>query len=574
MLRKILPYSKGVLKFFFIVFIISLLLSQVGIFAPQLFKIFIDKVIIGKDSGSLFIVIGGAAAIFIFSSAMSGISTYSSNRFFNRLLFNISHAVWKNYLYMPAGEFDKYTAGDLKMRMDEDVKMVEGFVNSQTYSIITTMIALITLTFYMLFISWKLFLLTIIFVPLTFALGKMFGKREQKLAEDRRNIIARRDEWMHNSVQGWKEVKALSIEKGEMRTFVKYFHKSGIIEARWRIYWIWHVFLLPIIKDEFIMKFSLYFVGALFIMSNDITVGGLLIMVGYSNSFLGNINAFNETNIGLRNSIPGLSRMLEIISEDKEISRKDKFYGKLRGDIRFNDVSFSYNDEQGSVLNNIDIYIEAGEKVAVVGKSGAGKSTIAKLMLGLISCRNGTIMYDGKNIADLHPLALHKNIGVVMQDSILFNMTIRENLRLARYNATDEEFDEACRRANIMQFIDNLPERYNTLIGEKGVKLSGGQKQRLAIARVFLSDPGIIIFDEATSSLDNESERMIHDIIKNISADKTIIIIAHRLSSLLLADKVIVMNDGRVAAIGHHDELLNKNAAYDDLFKEQYFEAK
>jgi ABC-type multidrug transport system fused ATPase/permease subunit len=262
------------------------------------------------------------------------------------------------------------------------------------------------------------------------------------------------------------------------------------------------------------------------------------------------------------------------VLEESERERNEKYFsGKLHGTIRFDDVSFRYSEQIGNVLNNIDLEIKPGEKVAIVGKSGAGKSTFIKLLLNVVDSSEGRVLVDGRDVREIKSAKLHKNIGVVMQDSILFNLSISDNLRLARYNARLEHIEEACRYARLDEFIESLPDKYDTLIGEKGVKLSGGQKQRMAIARVFLSNPGIIIFDEATSSLDYESEKFIHQAIRKLGENKTIILIAHRLSSVMLADRVIVLKDGRVAGVGHHSELLNQNEAYDELFKEQYMEA-
>lgn len=242
----------------------------------------------------------------------------------------------------------------------------------------------------------------------------------------------------------------------------------------------------------------------------------------------------------------------------------------LQGNIEFNKVTFNYRSSDTEVLKNINLKINPGEKVAVVGRSSSGKTTLIKLMLGLYEPTEGNILIDNKIIKDISPLDLHKNIGVVMQDNFLFNMTIKENLLLAKPSATDDEIKEACKMAYIDEFIETLPQGYMTLIGEKGIKLSGGQKQRLSIAKVMLSAPNIIVFDEATSALDHESEKFIHMVIENISKGRTIIIIAHRLSSILSADKIVVLNEGKISTIGTHKELLGKDKVYDALFRKQY----
>lgn len=221
----------------------------------------------------------------------------------------------------------------------------------------------------------------------------------------------------------------------------------------------------------------------------------------------------------------------------------------------------------------MNLKINPKEKVAIVGRSGCGKTTLAKLILALHDATEGEIRVDGRNIADIDPVQLHKNIGAVMQDGSLFNISIRDNLLLAKPNALEPEITEACKKACIHDFIVSLENGYDTLIGEKGIKLSGGQKQRMAIAKAMLASPAIVIFDEATSSLDQESERVIHQAIDNMSSDRTVIIIAHRLSSIINTDRVFVLENGRIVGEGTHTGLSGHNEVYDQLFRKQYIPA-
>lgn len=569
-ISRLILFSKGVRKYFVIIFVINLLLMQTGLVSPLLFKIFVDDVILGKNLNMLITVVVGYTIIYFFNAGINLLKTYASNRLFNRLIFNVRVAIWKNYMSMSFLESDKYTAGDLKMRIDDDTNLIEGLVNQQTYDYTVAVISFILNGVILSVLSWKLAIFSIIMVPITFLIGYILGKGENRITGQSRELNGKLNDWLYNSIQGWKEVKALTIEKRERRVFTNYFHKAGILNARWIVYWLSHALILPAIKDDFVMKFSLYFIGGLLVMNGNITIGSLLIFMRYYANFYNNVNKVNDCNISFNNDLPSITRMFEML-DNKIFYYKNKLYhGNLEGNIELNNITFMYEKGVKNVLENMSIKVGKGEKIAVAGKSGVGKSTIAKLLLGVVACKEGEIYFDKVNINHIHPVTLHKNIGVVMQDSLLFNMTIKENLQLAKYNATDDEIREACKHANIESFINELPERYDTLLGEKGVKLSGGQRQRMAIARIFLSNPQIIIFDEATSSLDNESERMIHDALEKLAQDKTVIIIAHRLSSILIADRVIVLKDGKVAGIGHHSELLGNNAAYDELFKEQY----
>lgn len=593
-LKRIIPFARGLERYFAILFISSLVLMFAGMLTPVFYKILVDDVILNREVHALWYVVAGYAAVYLITSGMKTAGNYASNRFLNKLVFNMRLRIWSNYLKMPLTRYNRYQVGDLKMRMDDDTNKIEEFINQQTYSYIINLLIIVSYGGVLLYLSWKLALFSVIMVPVTFFIGHVLGRNENALNEQRREVWARKDDWMLSSLQGWKEVKALCIENRERRIFTQYHHRSGILDARWINYWLLHDLILPAIKDEFIMKFALYLAGSLLVMNGDFTIGSLLIFMKFYSGFYESVNRVNECNISLNNDKPLFHRIFDVIHDKEgeqaeqgeqseqperevhaERGERGEQAGQLaqtpfQGEVRLKNVTFGYENGTRHILEDVSLTITPGEKVAIVGKSGAGKTTLAKLLLGIERCRAGQILYDHTDIDSLHEPLLHRNVGAVMQDSILFNMSIKDNLKLARSRATDEEIVEACRKAHIDEFIDTLPDQYDTIIGERGVKLSGGQRQRLAIARVFLSRANIWILDEATSSLDHESERMIHDVIRNATGDKTIILIAHRLSSLLLADRVIVLKDGRIAASGHHTELLDRNEAYDELFKEQY----
>lgn len=278
--------------------------------------------------------------------------------------------------------------------------------------------------------------------------------------------------------------------------------------------------------------------------------------------------------IELKQNLPSITRVIEILSVNakKQIERNMQHFTAfdLGKSIEFRNVSFKYNERDKFELKDISFFANRGEKIAIVGASGSGKSTLMKLLTRMYPPDSGQVLIDGVDISCIDEYEYHKNIGIVMQDALLFNLSIKENLLIAKPDATIEEMDLSCERACIKDFIYSLPGGYDTIIGERGVKLSAGQKQRMAIARVLLANPGIIIFDEATSSLDHESEKMINKAIEEISKDKIIIIVAHRLSSIIKADKIVLIDNGEIAGIGKHDELIEDNGVYQRIFGEQY----
>lgn len=275
------------------------------------------------------------------------------------------------------------------------------------------------------------------------------------------------------------------------------------------------------------------------------------------------MESINAKRIALKTNSPYYERVFETFSFPEE-SKGLVSIKKLNDSIRFDDVCFSYVNGQ-SVLKHVDLQIDKGDYIAIVGKTGCGKTTLAKLLLGLYEKETGTIFFDDEDITNISTENMSDLIGVVMQDNYLFNMSIRENLLIANEDATEKDMIDACRMANIYDFITEQPNGFETVIGERGVKLSGGQKQRLSIAAALLRHPQIIVFDEATSALDNQSEDIINDSINKISENLTVIVIAHKPATVLRAKKIIVMEDGRIAAQGTHDELKNNNKYYMNL---------
>lgn len=566
-------YIKGFKKYLLGLGILKVLLLVSGFLSPLFFMILVDDVMVKRQINMLKWVCIGYTAIYIFETAIFWIQNVLRNFLLNKSTYNIRLKLWKIYVCVPITFHEKYNAGDLKNRIDTDVDVLENFINQQIIDYIYNWGLAIISGILLLFINWKLAVFSFLMVPVSFLMTKWLGKGVQKASEKYRSTWSRYENWLKGSIQGWKEVRALRIEKNESRIFTRYWHQLSKLFFTKQLYWYGNRSFIAL-KDFFITRMNLYFIGGLLIFSGELTIGSLLVFMKYYEQFFGGIGSINNLDMQLSNDAPAIERVLEIL--EVPIDNNDGLIRKvmLTGSIEFSNVSFKYNESQGNVLDKISFKINPKERIAIVGKSGRGKTTLIKLILRLHRPQAGNIFVDDYNINNVNSICLHQNIGVVMQDSILFNLSIRDNLLLAKPSATEEQIREACKMAYIHEFIESLPDKYKTLIGEKGVKLSGGQKQRLAIARVLLADPKIIIFDEATSSLDHESEKMIHKAIDNISMGKTVIIIAHRLSSVISADRVIVLENGSIAGDGHHSKLIGVNATYDLLFKRQYEDTK
>lgn len=312
-------------------------------------------------------------------------------------------------------------------------------------------------------------------------------------------------------------------------------------------------------------------VGAYLAISGSITVGTLAAFVGYLELLFGPLRRLVASFTTLTQSFASMDRVFQLIDEDYDI--KNGIGAQpieiKQGRIDIDHVSFQYNDNEAPILKDINLSIEKGETVAFVGMSGGGKSTLINLIPRFYDVTSGQILIDGHNIKDFLTGSLRNQIGLVQQDNILFSDTVKENILLGRPTATDAEVVEAAKMANAHDFIMNLPNGYDTEVGERGVKLSGGQKQRLSIARIFLNDPPILILDEATSALDLESESIIQDALEVLSKDRTTLIVAHRLSTITHADKIVVIENGQIVEIGTHMELITKQGAYEHLYSIQ-----
>lgn len=553
--------SLGLLRF---------ILLLLGLASPFLFKILIDDVMINKQVGTLAWVCVGYVTIYVLETVVIFIRAQISNRAFGKILFDLRRRIFNNYLNIPLTSYQKYNSGDLKNRIDKDVDIFEKFFNQQLIEYIFNWLVVIVVGIILLVLNWKLALFGLLMVPLSFKMTKWLGKGVRQTSEAHRNLWGKYESWLRKSIQGWKEVKALTIEKNEARIFTNYWHRLSKLFFLKQLYTCGNATFISF-KNFFVTRMNLYFLGGFLIINGELTIGALLVFMRYYDQFFASIGSINHLNLQLGGDIPAMDRVLEVATiqttaKSSNKRRSDAF----KGQIEFNNVNFKYENANNYALQDISLSIKPRERIAIVGRSGSGKSSFVKVLSGLYKPQSGNIKIDGVELDQINPALLHRMVGFVMQDSVLFNMTIKENLLLAKPSATGEEIEMVCKLAFIDEFIDGLPDKYNTNIGEKGTTLSGGQKQRLAIARVLLLNPKIVIFDEATSSLDHESESKIHQAIERISIDKTVIIIAHRLSSIYATDRVIVINQGKIVGDDHHKNLLGLNLVYDTLFRDQY----
>ena len=541
-LRTIIPYAKGVKRFFIINFILSLVALGFSFLTPVFYRIFIEQVVLQGQLNRFLWVLGGYLSICSVNILMGYAKFHGNNRLVNDTVLKIKYKIWGDLFSQEFTEYEKQSIGDTKMKIEDDPNSAAPFASGQTIGYIIAYCTLLGSAFFLFYLDWRLALFSITVIPLAFYFDNWTSKREKVYNEQMRMNDQNMSSWLHASVQGWREVKALNLQRYEKMRFVKFINKHGKLYAKWVHYWTIRVLLLPRIRDDLFMQFGLYFLGGLLIIFGNLKISDLLVFSMYYGMLSGAVRTVSSTDADLQAAMPYIDRLMGQLGKAEAVQHD----GEMPDDtniISLSNVSFSYNGSDKMVINNFSLDISKGERLAITGKSGCGKTTLLKLITGMVAPISGNVTFSGVDLKNIDIGAVHKRIGYVMQENLLFNTTIRENLIYGKSNATEDDMIEACKKAYIYDFIDSLPDKLDTIIGERGIKLSGGQRQRIVLARLFLRDVDIFIFDEATNALDQYSENIVHDAIRSISKDKTIIIVAHRESSMQLCDKKIVMQE-------------------------------
>lgn len=539
-------FTYRIKKFFIINFFFSIVSMGLSFAMPFFYKMFIVEVIISQKISKIKIVLAGYIGIYLLNLIISYIKNYNNNRIVNSLTFRIKFKIWNNILRRDFSSYENMNIGDLKMRLDDDINCISTFADEQSINYLINLISTIVLAIVLCVIEWKLALISILAIPLTFYLDSIVSQKERNMSEENRENSQKQSTWLHASIKGWREVKALNLKNHEKRILVKFIHFHAVFFSRYNIFATTRILVLPKIKDEFFMQFITYFIGGLLIINDKLSIGALLVFVQYYNMLANSVKIVSTSNANLVVNKVFIERIFDELNNKNNTKKLKKLIPATFSDIAFKDVNFKYANSEKEVLKNFNFVINPGERVAIIGKSGAGKSTILKLIAGIINPSSGKVLFSGQDVSRIKTAEMYRRIGFVMQDNILFNSTIKENLLLGTKNITDEHCDEACKKANIYEYISSLPDGYNTIIGERGIKLSGGQRQRIVLARLFLRDVDVYVFDEATSALDQHNESIIHDAILKISKEKTIIVAAHRQSSIDLCDRRIDLNTNEV----------------------------
>lgn len=542
--------------------VLNLISIPISLISPKIFQILVDEVMYKRDSQKFWIVVVGMLGAFLIRTIIDGLSLKMNNCIHNSFVFRLRKDIFSKYKESPFSFIEKKDIGELKMRMIDDVDALGDFVGEQVVNYLYGILLLTFTIITSIVISWRMTVLCILVLPIVFIVDTLIGNGTKQINMEIRSVNSRYYASTHNSLQFWREIKVQNSEEVFIKRFRGFQQILATLGLKSICFWAYKE-VFNDFKSNYLTKVLVYMIGAFFVAKQEISVGTLIMFSEYFSMLFSSMESINAKRIALKTNSPYYERVFETFSFPEE-SKGLVSMKKLNDCIRFDDVCFSYVNGQ-SVLKHVDLQINKGDYIAIVGKTGCGKTTLAKLLLGLYEKETGTIFFDDEDITNISTENMSDLIGVVMQDNYLFNMSIRENLLIANEDATEKDMIDACRMVNIYDFITEQPNGFETVIGERGVKLSGGQKQRLSIAAALLRHPQIIVFDEATSALDKQSEDIINDSINKISENLTVIVIAHKPATVLRAKKIIVMEDGRIAAQGTHDELKNNNKYYMNL---------
>jgi len=572
MIKRFIRYYRPHSRLFGLDMTMSVLGAVLAILLPWLTRMLLKDYIPDDDLRMICIIIGVMVLLICFHCVVEFIRIKWGHILGVRVETDMRSDFFSHIQKLSFNYFDRVKTGHLMSRISNDLNLIAEVAHHAPEDLLISTSMLVGSFVMMFHINAPLSFIALIPVPLMIAWGILYGGKMRKGFRAVRRKIADLNSSVENSVQGIREVKSYANEEAELDKFEEV--NCSFRMAKEHMYGVMALFFsgMHLLVQSY---FLIVIAGGILLMhfGHPIDAVDLLAFMLYIHFILKPINRLVSFAEQFQQGAASFERFVEVMDIEPDIvDRKDAVtLDVIKGAISISNVTFKYASSTEPVLEDVCIDIPASKTVAIVGESGAGKSTIASLIPRFYEADNGAITIDGHDIMDLKKRFLRRNIGLVQQNVFLFDSTIRDNIMYGRVNATEDELNEAAKKANIYDFIMSLPDGFDSVVGERGVLLSGGQKQRISIARVFLKDPPIFIFDEATSSLDTESEALIQDSLELLSRNRTTIVIAHRLSTVRRADFIYVLKQGRVVEKGTHDELLENKDYYHKLYSMNRF---
>lgn len=551
--------------------IISLMLlrSAIAVISPEVQKKLVDGVLYQRRGGYTlaFVLVALMFAIGILVTLTDVGKSYFCSKLGSKISRDLRSKLYHKIQILSLSYINEKRPGELMNRLMNDTARVRFFMENVFCNLFTVIIMFVSVLIYMLVLNWKLALLSFVFVPFAAALSMAWRKnihrrfrRQGKKGDDVHSAL-------QDVISGMSVVKGYGKETEESEKFNEYAEEFAKVQKKNEVFW---AFFFPMLS--FIMGVGVYFVlffGGREVLGETMTVGELMQFVTYTSSLYMYLGWLNNLPKMIMDVITSTERINDVLSQEPRIVNSEKpLRPEIKGELEFVDASFGYHSYE-PILEKINLKVKPGEMIGLVGPSGAGKSTLINLVMHLYDVDDGMLKVDGEDIKNIDLDYFHSQIGVVLQETFLFSGTIYNNIRYAKPDATEEEVIRAAKMANAHEFICRMPDGYNTYVGEKGSRLSGGERQRIAIARAILNNPKILILDEATASLDTESEFLIQTALNRLTEGKTTIAIAHRLSTLKDADRLVVIDQHKIAEMGTHEELMQKKGIYYGLVTAQ-----
>ncbi len=571
--KKFLSYYRPYKKIFAADMFFACMGAAVALIIPLIIRYITGSVIYREASESLhtiLILTLVMAALIVLECYCNYFIAYYGHIMGAKMEYNMRNEIFAHYQKLSFSFYDNQKVGQLMSRVTNDLFEISELFHHGPEDIVISFIKLIGSFSILLSINWRLSLIAFAVVPAMLLYAFYFNVKMKRAFVKNRARIADINAQIEDNLSGIRVVKSFANEDIEMDKFK--IGNDRFVESKKESYRYMGLYHSGLGAFTTFISVIVIASGAVFITGNIISITDLITFLLYINNFTEPIKKLISFTEQFQNGASGYTRFLEILDVHPDIEDRPGAIElkNARGEITFRNVSFQYEENSETVLSGLNLHVEAGEYIALVGTSGVGKSTLCSLIPRFYDVSEGCILIDGTDIRDFTVKSLRSNIGIVQQDVYLFTGTVMDNIRYGRPDATEAEIVAAAQNANAHDFIMNLPDGYDTNIGQRGIKLSGGQKQRLSIARVFLKNPPILIFDEATSALDNESERVVQESLEKLAKGRTTFVIAHRLSTIRNARKILVLTESGIAESGTHKELLEKNGIYAELYNMQF----